>query len=72
LSFKPLNLSITSSPRIELQNTPYLRDTLLVLSSEKDGPCDATGVLALEEERFRLAVLESEDLAITTDVKLAL
>jgi hypothetical protein len=43
-----------------------------VLSSEKDGPCNATGVLALEEEGFGLAILESEDLAITTDVKLAL
>ncbi len=51
---------------------PYLRDTLLVLSSEKDCPCNATGVLALEEERFGLAVLKSEDLAITTNVELAL
>lgn len=31
---------------------PYLSDTLAVLASEKDGPRDATGVLALEEERF--------------------
>jgi hypothetical protein len=51
---------------------PYLRDTLLVLSSEKDGPCNATGVLALQEEGFGLAILEAEDLAITTDVELAL
>jgi hypothetical protein len=51
---------------------PYLRDTLLVLSSKKDGPCNATRVLALEEERFGLAVLEPEDLAITTNVKFAL
>ena len=51
---------------------PYLRDTLLVLSSEKDGPCNATGVLALKKEGFGLAVLESEDLAITADVELAL
>lgn len=43
-----------------------------MLSSEKDGPCNATGVLALEEERFGLAILESEDLAITADVELAL
>jgi hypothetical protein len=50
----------------------YLRDTLLVLSSEKDGPCNATRVLALEEERFGLAILESEDLAVTTDVEFAL
>jgi hypothetical protein len=50
----------------------YLRDTLFVLSSEEDGPCDATGVLALEEKRLGLAVLESEDLAVSTDVELAL
>jgi hypothetical protein len=68
-------MSVSSSlpsPKIEIQETPYLRDTLLVLSSEKDGPCNATGVLALEEEGFGLAILESEDLAITTDVELAL
>ena len=51
---------------------PYLRDTLLVLSSEENSPGNATGVLALEEEGFGLAILESEDLAITTDVELAL
>jgi hypothetical protein len=51
---------------------PYLGNTLLVLSSEKDSPCNATGVLALQEEGFGLAILESEDLAITTDVELAL
>jgi len=50
----------------------YLRDTLLVLSSEQDSPCNATGILALQEEGFGLAILESEDLAITTDVELAL
>lgn len=43
-----------------------------MLSSEKDGPCNATGVLALEEEGFGLAILESEDLAVTADVELAL
>jgi hypothetical protein len=50
----------------------YLRDTLLVLSSEKNGPGDATGVLALKEEGLGLAILEAEDLAVTTDVELAL
>ncbi len=64
--------NIDPSFRDELQKIPYLRDTLLVLSSEQDSPCNATGVLALEEERFGLAVLESEDLTITTDVELAL
>jgi hypothetical protein len=50
----------------------YLRDTLLVLSSEENGPGNATGVLALKEERLGFAILESEDLAVTTDVELAL
>lgn len=50
----------------------YLRDTLAVLSSVEDGPGDAAGVLSLEEERLRLAVLESEDLAVATDVELTL
>lgn len=49
-----------------------LRDTLLVLSSEKDGPCDSAGVLSLEEQRLGLSILESEDLAIATYVELAL
>lgn len=51
---------------------PYLRDTLLVLSSEKNSPGNATGVLALEEEGFGLSILEAEDLGVTTDVELAL
>jgi hypothetical protein len=43
-----------------------------VLSSEENSPGDTTGVLALKEQRFGLAILESEDLAITADVQLAL
>jgi hypothetical protein len=50
----------------------YLRDTLAVLSAEEDGPGDAAGVLALEEERLGLSVLETEDLAVTADEELAL
>jgi hypothetical protein len=50
----------------------YLRDTLAVLSSVEDGPCDTAGVLPLQEERLRLAVLESEDLAVAADVELTL
>lgn len=50
----------------------YLRDTLLVLSSEQNSPCDATGVLALKEKGLGFAVLETEDLAVTTDVELSL
>lgn len=43
-----------------------------MLSSEENGPCDTAGVLALEEEGFGLAILEAEDLAISTNVELAL
>ena len=50
----------------------YLRDTLPVLSPVEDGPRNAAGVLALEEERLGFAVLESEDLAVATDVKFTL
>lgn len=50
----------------------YLRDTLAVLSAVEDGPCDAAGVLSLQEKRLRLAVLESEDLAVAADVELTL
>ena len=50
----------------------YLRDTLAVLSAVEDGPGDAAGVLSLQEERLRLAVLESEDLAVAADVELTL
>jgi hypothetical protein len=43
-----------------------------VLSAVKDGPGDLAGVLALQEERLGLAVLETEDLAISTDEELSL
>lgn len=59
-------------PNANYWKTPYLRNTLLVLSSEEDSPGNATGILALKEEGLGLAVLESEDLAIATDVELAL
>ena len=49
-----------------------LRDTLAVLAAVEGGPGDEAGVLALEEERLRLAVLETEDLAVATDVELTL
>lgn len=51
---------------------PYLRDTLLVLSSEKYGPCDSAGILSLKEQRLGLSILESEDFAVAADVELAL
>jgi hypothetical protein len=50
----------------------YLRDTLAVLSPVEDGPRNAAGVLALEEEGLGFAVLEPEDLAVATDVQLTL
>lgn len=50
----------------------YLRDTLPVLAAVESRPCDAAGVLALEEEGFGFAVLEAEDLAVAADVEFAL
>lgn len=40
--------------------------------SVESGPVNLARVLALEEKGLALAVLEAEDLAVTTDVKLAL
>ena len=51
---------------------PYLGDTLPVLASEQNRPGNAAGVLSLEEERFGLAVAETEDLGVTTDVEFTL
>ena len=43
-----------------------------MLSSEQDGPCNATGILALQEEGLGFAVLEAEDLAVAADVEFPL
>ena len=43
-----------------------------MLPSVQRGPGDPTGVLALKEERLGLSILESEDLAVSTDVELSL
>ena len=43
-----------------------------MLPSVQCSPRNTSRVLALEEERFGFAVLEAEDLAIATDVELAL
>lgn len=43
-----------------------------MLSAEEDSPGDSAGILALEEEGLGLAILETEDLGVTTDVELAL
>ena len=43
-----------------------------MLPSVQCSPRNAAGVFALEEEGFCFAVLEAEDLAITTDVEFAL
>jgi hypothetical protein len=50
----------------------FLGNALAVLSSVKDRPGDTAGVLALQEQRLRLAVLEAEDLAVTADIELTL
>lgn len=50
----------------------YLRDTLAVLAAVQDSPGNATGVLSLQEQRLRLAILETEDLAVATDVDFTL
>jgi len=49
-----------------------LRNTLLVHPPVQGRPCYPTRVLSLEEEGFGLAILEAENLAIPTDVELAL
>ena len=54
------------------EQSAYLRDTLPPLSPAKDGPSDAAWVLALEEERLGLSILEPEDLAVRADKELAL
>lgn len=41
-------------------------------SSVERGPGYSSRVLALQKEGFGLAILESEDLAVTADVELAL
>lgn len=44
-----------------------LRDTLLVLLSEQDGPSDSSWVLSLVEQGGRLGGLESENLGVSSD-----
>ena len=43
-----------------------------MLATVENGPGDAAGVLALEEEGLGFAILEAEDLAVATDVKFTL
>ena len=43
-----------------------------MLAAVEGRPGDAAGVLSLEEERLGFAILESEDLAVATDVELTL
>ena len=50
----------------------YFSDTLSPLSPAQHGPGDATWVLALQEEGLALAILETEDLAVSADVEFAL
>jgi hypothetical protein len=49
-----------------------LRYALLVLAPEQHRPRDPAWVLSLKKEGLGFAILETEDLAITTDVELAL
>ena len=49
-----------------------LRDTLLVHPSVEHCPGYSSRVLSLQEEGFGLAILESEDFAVASDVELAL
>lgn len=50
----------------------YLRDTLSPLATAENSPRDLAGILALEEKRLGLSVLETEDLAVRADEELAL
>ena len=50
----------------------YFSNPLLMLSSKENRPCYPTRILPLQEKRFGLAVLESEDFAVATDVEFAL
>ena len=43
-----------------------------MLSSVECSPCYPSGVLALKEEGFGFAILETENFAIAADVELAL
>ncbi len=43
-----------------------------MLSSVEDGPCDAAGVLSLQEQGLGFAILESEDFAVAADVEFTL
>lgn len=58
--------------RIGIGIESYLSDSLAVLATVQDSPGNATGVLALEEEGLGFAVLETEDLGVSTDVELTL
>src|SRR6266516_2024856 len=49
-----------------------LRDTLLVHFSVEHCPCYSARVLALQEKGFGFAILETKDLAVTSNVELAL
>lgn len=57
---------------MESRHPTHLRDTLPVLSSVKLSPGNSARVLALKEQRLGLAVLETEDFAVATNVELAL
>lgn len=61
-----------SSITVSLKGAANLGDTLSVLSAVERGPSYPARVLALEEQRFGLAILKAEDLAVASDIELAL
>ena len=64
--------SVDSSSLVLASLGTYLSDSLLMLPAEQYRPRDPTRVLALQEERLGLAVLEAEDLAVAADVEFTL
>ena len=58
--------------KVRVRDQTNLRNALLMHSSVQHRPGYSAGVLALEEEGLGLAILESEDLAVTADIEFAL
>lgn len=70
--FPRQNALVSSRFQERGSDSTNLRNTLLVHSSVQHGPGYSSRVLALKEQGFGLAILESEDLAVTADVEFAL
>lgn len=63
---------VEGTRRVEGFVGTYFGDAFLVLAAVERGPCDSTWVFALQEERFRLAILEPEDFTVAAHVEFAL